>query len=352
MSPAKWRNWAVATITDREWLVFNQCYAGGMLDDLNLSGNTFGCVAASYYEPSEGDCFAAGFTTALQSGLDTGPGAFNAALCSDSAELPGGGSSYTTFDPVSDKEHPWDTGGNFSIFAEPSCRSANNLAITPLQFDPSLTQVTISYDMLLASLSGVPGSNSGLTFRIDSVDAGTLSLNGQNVQPGVTQLTPGQSLTWTRSASGSGQVNAFHVSAWENGQQFGSSGGVELSFSSTNCLIGAVNDSATVAENAPPTAINVLANDTGLGKLSVLQVGAAQHGYVTLQNSQVFYQPDPDYSGLDSFSYTMADESNTTSLASVVVTVTAVPQNPQTIFHLFQVTTGTTALLDVQSRRL
>ena len=201
--------------------------------------------------------------------------------------------------------------------------------------------------MLLASLNGLPGSNAGLTFRIDSVDAGTLSLNGQSVQPGVTQLTAGQSLTWTRSASGSGQVNAFDVSAWENGQQLGSSVGVDLSFSSPNSLTAAVNDSATVAENDPATAIDVLANDTGLGTLSVLQVGAAQHGYVTLQNGQVFYQPDPDYSGPDSFSYTMADESNTTSLASVAVTVTAVPQNPQTIFHLFQVTTGTTALLNV-----
>jgi hypothetical protein len=186
-----------------------------------------------------------------------------------------------------------------------------------------------------------------LNFCIESVDSGTLSLNGQTVQPGVTQLPPGQSLTWTRSASGSGQVNAFHVSVWENDQQLGSSVGVDLSFSSPNSLTAAVNDSATVAENAPATAIDVLANDTGLGTLSVLQVGAAQHGYVTLQNGQVLYQPDPDYSGPDGFSYTMADESNTTSLASVVVTVTAVPQNPQTIFHLFQVTTGTTALLDV-----
>jgi hypothetical protein len=324
--------------------VFNQCFAGGMFDDLNLTGNTFGCAAASYYETSQSDYFAAAFTDALQNGLDTGEDAFSYAFAHDKAEKPGGGPAFI---PVDGYEHPWDAGGNFPIFATASCPSVNNLAITPLQFDPSLAQVTISYDMLLASLGGLPGSNAGLNFCIESVDSGTLSLNGQTVQPGVTQLPPGQSLTWTRSASGSGQVNAFHVSVWENDQQLGSSVGVDLSFSSPNSLTAAVNDSATVAENAPATAIDVLANDTGLGTLSVLQVGAAQHGYVTLQNGQVLYQPDPDYSGPDGFSYTMADESNTTSLASVVVTVTAVPQNPQTIFHLFQVTTGTTALLDV-----
>ena len=326
--------------------VFNQCFAGGMFDDLNLTGNTFGCAAASYYEPSEGDYFAAGFTAALKSGLDNGQAAFNAAFNADGQALPGGGSSFTTFDPIDGYEHPWDAGGNFPIFSTPSCRVVNNLAVTPLAFDPSLTQVTISYDMLLASLDGVPDSNVGLSFRIDSVDSGTLSLSGQTVQPDVTQLTPGQTLTWTRSASGSGEIDAFHVSAWENGQQLGSSVAVNLSFSSPNSLTAAVNDSATIAENAPATSINVLLNDVGLGTLQVLQVGAAQHGYVTLQNGQVFYQPDPDYTGLDSFSYTMTDGSSATSLATVTVTVAAMPQNPQTIFHLFQVAMGTTSLLD------
>jgi len=66
-----------------------------------------------------------------------------------------------------------------------------------------------------------------------------------------------------------------------------------------------------------------------------------------LQDGQVSYQPDPYYSGIDAFSYTMADESNSTSLASVTVNVMAVPQNPQTIFHLFQVGEDTSTLLDV-----
>ena len=94
-------------------------------------------------------------------------------------------------------EDPCSKGGDFPIFLNPA-RHCQHPTITPLQFDPSLTQVTISYDMLLASLTGLPGSNAGLTFRIDSMDAGTLSLNGQSVQPGVTELSSGQSLTWTR----------------------------------------------------------------------------------------------------------------------------------------------------------
>jgi Ca2+-binding RTX toxin-like protein len=314
--------------------VFNQCYAGGMLKYLNLTGNTFGCAAASYYEPSWGDCFAAAFTAALTDYVDTGAGAFIFALANDGAA-------------AKNEEHPVDGGGEFSIFAPPPSLPISDLTADTMQFAPSQTQTIITYDMLLASLNGLTGNSAGVAFQIDSVDNGTLTENGQSAQSGVTELDPDQSLTWTRSASGSGEIDAFHVSAWKNDQQIGSSVAIALNFSIPTGAISAPSDSATIAENDPATAINVLANDTGVGTLSVLQVGAAQHGYVTLQNGVVYYQPDTDYSGSDSFSYTMTDATDATCLGTVAVTVTPVPQNPQTTFQLFQVTVGNAAQLSV-----
>ena len=54
-----------------------------------------------------------------------------------------------------------------------------------------------------------------LAFRIESVNNGTLTLNGSPVVPGVTIFSSGQTLVWTPTGNASGNVTAFQVSAWD-----------------------------------------------------------------------------------------------------------------------------------------
>ena len=70
----------------------------------------------------------------------------------------------------------------------------------------------------------------------------------------------------------------------------------------------------------------LLANDTDAdgGTLTVTAVGAAAHGTVTLNGDVVSYNPNLDYSGADSFTYTISDGTYS-STGTVSFNVAAVP---------------------------
>jgi alpha-tubulin suppressor-like RCC1 family protein len=90
----------------------------------------------------------------------------------------------------------------------------------------------------------------------------------------------------------------------------------------------AVNDSATLNEDASATAIDVLANDTDIdaGPKSVASKTEGVHGTVTITGggTGLTYQLAANYCGADSFTYTLNGGSN----ATVNVTVTCVDDPP------------------------
>jgi hypothetical protein len=102
----------------------------------------------------------------------------------------------------------------------------------------------------------------------------------------------------------------------------------------------AVNDSATVQEDAPATAINVLANDTDAdgGPKTISSASDPAKGTVALtggtsgEHTGLTYQPDPNYcndppaTNLDTFTYTL----NGGSQGTVSVKVTCVNDAPTT----------------------
>ena len=88
----------------------------------------------------------------------------------------------------------------------------------------------------------------------------------------------------------------------------------------------AVDDTATVAEDAGATVIDVLANDTDVENdpITVTGVGAATSGTTSFTAADVSYQPNPNFCGSDSFSYTV----NGGDTADVAVTVTCANDAP------------------------
>jgi Bacterial Ig domain/Bacterial Ig-like domain (group 1) len=91
------------------------------------------------------------------------------------------------------------------------------------------------------------------------------------------------------------------------------------------------DDSTTVLENAGSTGVDVRANDTDADSdpLTVVSVSNPPHGTASVDGDSlgVHYQPDANYSGADSFTYTITDGTDTAS-ATVNVTVTWVNQAP------------------------
>ncbi len=99
----------------------------------------------------------------------------------------------------------------------------------------------------------------------------------------------------------------------------------------------AVNDSLTVAEDAPPTTVAVLANDSfapDVGEtLSVSAVSTPSNGTaaIVLSGGAVSYTPSANFFGTDSFTYTLSDGNGGTDTATVTVTVTPVNDDPTAV---------------------
>jgi alpha-tubulin suppressor-like RCC1 family protein len=93
----------------------------------------------------------------------------------------------------------------------------------------------------------------------------------------------------------------------------------------------AVNDTATIGEDAGATAVDVLANDTDPdgGPKAVASKTNGAHGTVAITGggSGLTYAPAANYCGLDSFTYTL----NGGSTATVSVTVTCVDDPPSAV---------------------
>ena len=93
----------------------------------------------------------------------------------------------------------------------------------------------------------------------------------------------------------------------------------------------AVEDRVATAEEMPVT-IAVLANDIDVDgdDLTVESAGAALHGTVTIaDDNTVRYTPNPDFSGQDTFTYTVSDGSEGT--ATGIVTVAVMPTESSTV---------------------
>ncbi|GEM_PF-2214491 len=89
-------------------------------------------------------------------------------------------------------------------------------------------------------------------------------------------------------------------------------------------------DSVTVSEDSASNVISVLSNDSDPegGALTVISVTSPSHGTTNLVGNTIEYTPNADFSGSDSFSYTVSDPLGGTAMATVSVTVTAVNDPP------------------------
>ena len=123
-----------------------------------------------------------------------------------------------------------------------------------------------------------------------------------------------------------------------------------------NHLPTATNDTATVNENSPANTIDVLGNDTfgtdgpNIGTISLPSLTSANGGTLSVDNGgtpndptddTILYTPDTNFTGVDTFDYTITDANGDTSTATVTVTVNTVyncadsPTAPAQGFNVF-----------------
>jgi len=121
-----------------------------------------------------------------------------------------------------------------------------------------------------------------------------------------------------------------------------------------NQMPRATNDSATTAEDTAVD-LNVLANDADPDgdALAVVSVTQGANGAVSINaDSTVRYTPNADFTGTDSFSYTVSDGQGGTAPGTVEVTVTAVNDPPVAVNDTYSMQQDTTLAVAAASRVL
>ncbi len=136
-------------------------------------------------------------------------------------------------------------------------------------------------------------------------------------------VVDGAGITYTPAANFTG-VDAFTYTIGD-GHGGSSMATVVVTVTNGNDPPVAVNDAATTSEDTSVD-IAVVANDTdpdALDVLSVTSVGVPAHGTAVIKGSgAVTYTPAPNYSGPDSFTYTIGDGHGGAATATVNVTIT------------------------------
>jgi len=109
-------------------------------------------------------------------------------------------------------------------------------------------------------------------------------------------------------------------------------GTVEITIAGENTDPIATNDQVSTAPDTPVT-IDVLINDFDLDDdtLAIAAVDDPANGAVAIVNDEVVYTPEANFSGIDSFIYTVSDGRGGTDTATVRVTVGTGNQDPTAV---------------------
>ncbi len=140
----------------------------------------------------------------------------------------------------------------------------------------------------------------------------------------------GTGLTYQPAANASGLVTFTYTISDGNGGT--ATATVNVTVTPVNDPPVAVDDTATVAEDAGALPINVLGNDGDLdsASLTITAVTQPANGTVVITGggTGLTFQPDADANGVIIFTYTISDGDGGTATATVTITVTPVNDPP------------------------
>lgn len=168
---------------------------------------------------------------------------------------------------------------------------------------------------VLANDSDVDGD--GLTIASFTQGThGTVTLNADNT------------LTYNPAANFSGADSFTYTASDGNGGS--DTATVTVMINGVNDPPLAINDEVTVDEDSQNNVIAVLANDGDPdGTLAVQSVSTPAHGVASINpDGTVSYTPAANFSGADLFTYTVCDDSDQCSAATVLVTVNEINDAP------------------------
>ena len=140
------------------------------------------------------------------------------------------------------------------------------------------------------------------------------------------------STAYTATGLNSGSAYSYQVVARDLYNNLTSASAIATATTAANNPPSAGNDSASTNEDSAIT-INALTNDSDPDgqSLTITTVGSPTNGTASTNGSTITYSPKADYSGYDSFSYTVSDGAGGSATATVSITVNSVNDAPTAI---------------------
>src|SRR5262245_36284048 len=167
------------------------------------------------------------------------------------------------------------------------------------------TPVVVAASALLANDTDVDGNPLTIT-AVGNASHGSVSLSNGNI-------------TFTPAANYSGPASFTYTVS--DGQGGTATATVNVNVGAANDAPVANNDSVTATEDTPlvlsPATLFGNDSDPDGNTLSILSVGGASHGSVSLVNGNVVFTPASNYNGPASFTYTVSDGQGGTATANV-----------------------------------
>lgn len=159
-------------------------------------------------------------------------------------------------------------------------------------------------------------------------DPDTLSVSGFTNGAHGTVANHSIKVTYTPAAGWTG-VDTFTYTVSDGNGGF-DSGTVTVTVTAGPNQPPAANDDSMVTDEDVALTISVLANDSDPDgdAITVSAVNEGAHGAVTKTATSITYTPDEEWSGIDSFSYSITDGHGGSATAAVVITVKPVNDPP------------------------
>ncbi|MBB1378170.1 Ig-like domain-containing protein [Pseudoalteromonas sp. SR43-2] len=179
---------------------------------------------------------------------------------------------------------------------------------------------------VLANDSDVDGDS--LAISAASADIGSVSVVGNQIQ-------------YTPAANDNGLATVTYTVSDNNGGT--NTATVAITITAVNDAPVANNDTATMAEDAAPILINVLANDSDEdGDSLAISAASADIGSASVVGNQIQYTPAANTNGLATVTYTVSDNNGGTNTATVAITITEVNDAPVASVQSFSISENAT----------
>ncbi|MET6759764.1 Ig-like domain-containing protein [Pseudoalteromonas sp. NCIMB_1079] len=197
---------------------------------------------------------------------------------------------------------------------------------------------------VLANDSDVDGDS--LTISAASANIGSVSVVGNQIQ-------------YTPAANANGLVTVVYTAIDSNGGA--STATLTITITPVNDAPIANADTATMAEDAAPMLINVLANDSDVdGDSLAISAASVDSGSVSVVDNKLQYTPAANTNGIVVVSYTVNDGNNATDTGSLSITITPINDAPVASNQGFNIsenatdgdTIGTVSASDIENQNL